>query len=63
MRILCAGQIIEDIDNYNRLHEMYHMMKPIEKRTNDGIEGFGTNDVLGEGAKRTVCFTPMSGLL
>ena len=30
MRILCGGQIIEDIDSYNRLHEMYHMMKPYE---------------------------------
>ena len=63
MRILCGGQIIGDIDNYNRLHEMYHMMKPTEKRTNDGIEGFGTNDVLARNAKRTVCFAPMSGLL
>ena len=27
MRILCGGQIVEDIDSYNRLHEMYHMMK------------------------------------
>ena len=39
------------------------MMKPTEKRTNDGIEGFGNYDALGKDAKRTVCFTPMSGLL
>ena len=63
MRILCGGQTIEDIDEYNRLHEMYHMMKPSEKRSNDGIEGFGNGEVLAKGAKRTVCFTPMSGLL
>ena len=30
MRILCGGQTVEDIDSYNRLHEMYHMMKPSE---------------------------------
>ena len=41
MRVICGGQIIEDIDYYNRLHEMYHMMKPTEKRLNDAIEGVG----------------------
>ena len=62
MQILCGGQIVEDIDSYNRLHEMYHMMKPSEKRSNDGIEGF-SNEFLSKGSPRTVCFTPMSGLL
>jgi len=62
LRILCGGQIIEDIDNYNRLHQMYHMMKPTNKRTNDAIEGF-SGETLSHGSKRTVCFTPMSGLL
>ena len=33
MRVICGGQIVEHIDNYNRLHEMYHMMKPTEKTT------------------------------
>ena len=37
MRVICGGQIVEDIDNYNRLHEMYHMMKPTEKRLNGAI--------------------------
>ena len=76
LRVICGGQIIEDIDNYNRLHEMVHMMKPTEKRLNDAIEGFGiteNDDVdidsadspspLPKGAKQTVCFTPLSGLL
>jgi len=62
MRIMCGGQIVEDIDEFNRLSEMYHMMKPTNKRQNDAIEGFG-GEVLAKGAKRTVCFTPMSGLL
>ena len=62
MRILCGGQIVEDIDEFNRLSEMYHMMKPTNKRQNDAIEGFG-REALGKGKKRTVCFTPMSGLL
>ena len=64
MRILCGGQIVEDIDEFNRLSEMYHMMKPTNKRQNDAIEGFGgVGETLGKGQKRTVCFTPMSGLL
>ena len=62
MRILCAGQIIEDVDEFNRLSEMYHMMKPTNKRQNDAIEGFG-GDTLDKDKTRTVCFTPMSGLL
>jgi hypothetical protein len=63
MRVLCGGQIVEDIDQYGRLHEMFHMMKPTEKRANDSIEGFGAPDAIGAGAERVVCFTPMSGLL
>ena len=63
MRILCGGQIVEDIDLYGRLHEQFHMMKPKEKRENDAIEGFGNNVGLPVGAEKVVCFTPMSGLL
>ena len=75
MRVICGGQIVEDIDNYNRLHQMFHIMKPTEKRFNDAIEGFGTIETgtpnidnmspspLPKGHTQTVCFTPMSGLL
>ena len=75
-RVICGGQVVEYIDNYNRLHEMVHMMKPSEKRINDAIEGFGVVDAdnitikaadspspLPKGEKRTVCCTPLSGLL
>ena len=71
MRVICGGQIIEDIDHYNRTHEMIHMMKPTEKRVNDGIEGFGVTEMaeidhdsadspspLPKGHKQIVCFTP-----
>ena len=63
LRILCGGQICEDIDLYGRLHEQFHMMKPAEKRLNDAIEGFGANVPLSAGAERVVAFTPFSGLL
>ena len=32
MRIICGGQIVEDIDYYNRVHEMFHERKPAEKK-------------------------------
>ena len=74
---MCGGQIVEDIDHYNRLHEMVDIMKPTEKRLNDMVEGFGTNEtsltnavgaedfhsLLKPSETQTVCFTPMSGLL
>lgn len=63
LRILCGGQIVEDIDEYGRLHEMFHMMKPKEKRENDSIEGFGGPDQIASEGERVVCFTPLSGLL
>jgi len=28
MRCICGGQIVEDIDNYGRTHEQFHMLKP-----------------------------------
>ena len=59
MRFLCAGQIIEDVDEFDRLSEMYHMMKPTTKRQNDAIEGFG-GDTLDKDATRTVCFLSRS---
>ena len=63
LRILCGGQIVEDIDLYGRLHEQFHMMKPKEKLENDVIKGFGSNAALSTRSEKAVCFTPMSGLL
>ena len=41
MRMLCAGQLVEDIMDYNRIHEMIHMMIASESRQNDAAEAFG----------------------
>ncbi len=75
LRVIVHGQVLEDIDNYNRVHEMFHIMKPTEKRLNDHVEGFGTSSslnitldaadsaqLLAKDATRTVCFTPMCSL-
>lgn len=40
MRIISKGQIIEDIDDYNRLHEMFESMTAGHLRDNNMIEGF-----------------------
>ena len=63
VRVLCGGQVVEDLDGYARLREQFHMMKPAEKRVNDAIEGFGDKVALAAGASRTICMSLMSGLL
>jgi hypothetical protein len=65
-RLICGGQVIEDIDNYNRTCEMFKMMNAEDKPLNDAIEGFGgtitsTPTSLGAGAERVVTFTPFLG--
>ena len=27
MRVLCGGQVVEDIDNYNRVHQIFHSLQ------------------------------------
>ena len=79
MRILCAGQLIEDIMDYNRIHEMIHMMIAKESRENDMAEAFGQvwneyewqRDNFAPGdfngiqpqSSMTVLFKPLSGIL
>ena len=39
MRILVGGQVIEDIDNYNRVHEMFQVFSATDSRANYYAEG------------------------
>jgi hypothetical protein len=41
LRVLCGGQILEDIDLYNRVHELFDTLKSKHSRTNEAVEGFG----------------------
>ena len=41
MRILANGAVIEDIDNYNRVHEMFHVLQAKDTNVNDIAEAFG----------------------
>ena len=79
MRILAAGQLVEDIDQYNRIHEMMSVLIASESRDNDAAEAIGQvwddrqwfngginfNNWLGIGSQDyiTVLFKPLSGIL
>jgi hypothetical protein len=79
MRILAAGQLVEDIDQYNRIHEMMHILIAKESRDNDAAEAIGdvwddrqwfngditVNNWLGVGSQDyiTVLFKPLSAIL
>jgi hypothetical protein len=79
MRVLAANQVIEDIDNYNRFHEMFSMMTASDSRTNVNAEAFGQDwDIRDQGTtgltaasfpgiiggqSQTVLFKPLSGIL
>ena len=75
MRILCGGQVVEDIDNYNRVHQMFTILNAKDANINERAEAFGqqfdnhqtafsTLTVAGiaPGEAQTVLFKPCSGL-
>ena len=72
LRISIRGQIVEDIDNYNRVSELFDILQTTQSRSNDMIEQFGYNDdisklsntVLLPGIQysQTVMFKPLSGI-
>jgi hypothetical protein len=41
LRILAGGQVLEDIDYYNRAHELFSFFQTRNNRQNQSIEGFG----------------------
>jgi len=78
LRVLCGGQLIEDIDYYSRVHEMFHNFQSVNTRANDSIEGFAGTEYdlnltpntantglcwIAPGTSMTVLFRPLSGLL
>ena len=76
MRILAGGQLVEDIDYYNRVHQMFSALIARESNTNNLAESFGyttteardlnsTTTFAGipPGQMQTVMFKPLSGLL
>ena len=41
VRCLIGGALVDDIDYYNRVHEMMHILSTNNNRDNDDVEGFG----------------------
>ena len=68
MCIVCGGQIVEDIDDYNRVCEMFNILQSKNVRANDELEGTGRWDgekleILGSaGATRRIAMKMCSGL-
>ena len=72
LRISLRGQIIEDIDNYNRVSELFHLLQSPQSKYNDSIEGFGysspienlttTATLPGITNYQTVMFQPLCGI-
>jgi hypothetical protein len=78
-RCLVGGAIVDDIDYYNRVHEMLHVLTSKLNRDNDSIEGFGARwdddatwnktwtaeygATVAPSKSRAVSFKPLFGLL
>ena len=58
VRVLCNGQSVEDIDNYNRVCHMFDVFQSSNKRSNNDVEGFSS---LREGKSVVVGFSLCSG--
>ena len=69
LRVVCNGQIVEDIDDYNRVCEMFNVLQSSSVRQNDEIEsvrrwdGAGTAETLAVNGKRRFGMKLCSGLL
>jgi hypothetical protein len=48
MRILCGGTLVEDIDMYNRTHQMFNQLTAHDSRKNKWVEGLFTEMDLNE---------------
>ena len=67
-RIVCQGQVVEDIDDWGRVSEMFHTLSSSDVRSNASIEGMkawydGTQETLAASKSRTVSMKLLSGLL
>ncbi len=69
-RISCKGVVIEDIDNYSRIAEMFSMFESEHVNENNAIESAvrwdragATKDTLNQNAKRVISGKILSGIL
>ncbi len=75
VRLLAGGQLVEDIDYYNRAREMMEILTASDSRDNETVEGFGFRwdehaqpsevakfNGIAKGDRQTVLFKPLCGL-
>jgi hypothetical protein len=78
MRVLAGNQLVEDMDNYNRCHQLFSILTSPDSRANVNSEAFGQNWDIREdfktgystdsfpgilgGQSQTVLFKPLAGL-
>ena len=74
LRVMCQGAVVEDISDYNRLHQMFDTLSSPHVRDNNDIEGFenrfdkvatvtaATMTGLEPGASKVVSFKLLSGI-
>ena len=74
LRISVRGQIIEDIQDFNRVSHMFNIFENAETRLNDMCEGFGYFDDIDQledvgelpgiksGSYQTLMFEPLCGI-
>ena len=65
LRVMCGGVLLEDIDHYNRTHELFETCTASHHRSNLGIEGFGigANENIPANSHRVVAMSLLSGIL
>ena len=54
LRILMGGTVVEDITEYNRIHEMFSILTATDSRINTDMEGFGMGFNIGDNTAMTL---------
>ena len=75
LKVLCQGQLVEQIDDYNRIYEMMTRLSPVAHQQQQAAQGFGLADPFPQnwanlrdmrrippGTGKTVCCPILSGL-
>jgi len=59
LRISAGGALLEDISDYNKVHQMFEVLTSVHNRDNDDIEGFGhRSDTVVPGTAHTTVTLP-----
>ena len=63
LRISANNALLEDISEYNKLHQMFEMLTSVHNRDNDDIEGFGyRSDTVAPGVAHTEATGTLPGI-